>query len=173
MGYTITSPVVAWLLSIAQTLAAIAILSFVLAIVSIVACIDTGDPWGLIYFGICVAFFVGSVLPLAISSTGLLSLRHGPLKKGKAVAQPGIFTDLYDGYNATLINGSTAAANALLGAVAPELTAALGLFVIVNGVLVLLRKSPWNTAVSNSVRAVVVAHLLTVGLYNQYVKTMS
>lgn len=65
-GYTITSPVVAWLLSIAQTLAAIAILSFVLAIVSIVAWIDTGDPWGLIYFGICVAFFVGSVLPLAI-----------------------------------------------------------------------------------------------------------
>jgi type IV secretion system protein VirB6 len=88
------------------------------------------------------------------------------------MAEPGIFTDLYDGYNATLINGSTAAANALLGAVAPELTAALGLFVIVNGVLVFLERLPWNTGVLNMVRAVAVAHLLTVGLYGQYVQTM-
>jgi type IV secretory pathway VirB6-like protein len=93
-------------------------------------------------------------------------------KKVKTVAEPGIFTDLYTGYNATLINGSTAAANALLGAVAPELTAALGLFVIVNGVLVFLQKLPWNTAVLNCVRAIAVGHLLTVGLYNQYVETM-
>jgi hypothetical protein len=65
------------------------------------------------------------------------------------VAEPGIFTDLYNGYNATLINGSTAAANALLNAVAPELAAALSLFVIVNGVLVFLEKLPWNCAVLN------------------------
>jgi TrbL/VirB6 plasmid conjugal transfer protein len=88
------------------------------------------------------------------------------------VAEPGIFTDLYDGYNATLINGSTTAANALLGAVAPELAAALGLFVTVNGTLTFLGRLEWNTAVLNCVRAVAVAHLLTVGLYNQYVQTM-
>jgi type IV secretory pathway VirB6-like protein len=88
------------------------------------------------------------------------------------VAEPGIFTDLYNGYNATLINGSTAAANALLNAVAPELAAALSLFVIVNGVLVFLEKLPWNSAVLNCVRAIVVANLLTVGLYNQWVETM-
>ncbi|MEA2741927.1 MAG: type secretion system protein VirB6 [Acetobacteraceae bacterium] len=88
------------------------------------------------------------------------------------MAEPGIFTDLYNGYNATLINGSTAAANALLNAVAPELAAALSLFVIVNGVLVFLEKLPWNSAVLNCVRAIVVANLLTVGLYNQWVETM-
>jgi type IV secretion system protein VirB6 len=88
------------------------------------------------------------------------------------VAEPGIFTDFYTGYNATLINGSTAAANALLGAVGGELAGALGLFVIVNGVLVLLDRLPWNTAVLNCVRTVAVAHLLTVGLYNQWVETM-
>ena len=88
------------------------------------------------------------------------------------MAEPAIFADLYDGYNATLINGSTAAADTLLNAVAPELAAALSLFVIVNGVLVFLEKLPWNTAVLNCVRAIVIANLLTVGLYNQYVQTM-
>lgn len=60
----------------------------------------------------------------------------------------------------------------MLNAAAPELAAGLGLFVIVNGVLVMLHKLQWNTAVLNCVRAVAVANLLTVGLYNQYVQTM-
>jgi type IV secretory pathway VirB6-like protein len=83
-----------------------------------------------------------------------------------------MFADLYNGYNATLINGSTAAADALLGAVAPELAAGLGLFVIVNGVLVMLQRLQWNAAVLNCVRAVAVANLLTVAMYNQWVETM-
>jgi hypothetical protein len=65
-GYTITPPLIHWLLSWAQTLVIIAIAGFVLAIVSIVAWAKTGDTWGLIYFGICAAFFVASVLPLVI-----------------------------------------------------------------------------------------------------------
>ena len=88
------------------------------------------------------------------------------------MAEPAIFADMYNGYNPTLIQGSTAAANALLNAAAPELAAALGLFVIANGVLVMLHKMDWNTAVLNCLRAMVVANLLTVGLYNQYVQTM-
>jgi hypothetical protein len=83
-----------------------------------------------------------------------------------------VFADLYNGYAGTLVNGSTAAADALLGAVAPELAATLGLFVIINGVLVFLERLAWNTAVLNCVRAMVVANLLTVGLYNQYVQTI-
>jgi type IV secretory pathway VirB6-like protein len=83
-----------------------------------------------------------------------------------------MFADLYNGYNATLINGSTAAADALLGAVAPELAAGLGLFVIVNGVMVMLQRLQWNAAVLNCVRAVAVANLLTVAMYNQWVETM-
>jgi type IV secretory pathway VirB6-like protein len=86
------------------------------------------------------------------------------------MAVQGVFTDFFDGFSATLINGSENAANALLGAVAPELLSALGLFVIVNGVMVFLHKLQWNAAVLNSVRAVAVAHLLTVGLYNQFVE---
>jgi type IV secretion system protein VirB6 len=84
----------------------------------------------------------------------------------------GMFANIYNSYSATLINGSTAAADALLNAVAPEMTAALSLFVIANGVLVMLQKLPWNTAVLNCVRAVAVANLLTVAMYNQWVETM-
>jgi type IV secretion system protein VirB6 len=83
-----------------------------------------------------------------------------------------MFANLFNGYNATLINGSMQAADGLLNAAAPELSAALSLFVIVNGVLTMLQKLPWNTAVLNCVRAMVVANLLTVPLYNQYVETM-
>jgi type IV secretion system protein VirB6 len=83
----------------------------------------------------------------------------------------GMFTSLFNGYNQTLINGSTNAADALLGAVAPELAAALSLFVVVNGVLVMLQKLPWNTAILNCVRALAIANLLTVGLYNEFVQT--
>ena len=88
------------------------------------------------------------------------------------MAAPGMFSNLYNGYSATLINGSTTAADALLNAATPELAAGLGLFVIVNGVLVMLHKLQWNTAVLNCVRALAVANLLTVGLYNQYVQTI-
>jgi type IV secretion system protein VirB6 len=88
------------------------------------------------------------------------------------MAEATVFADIYNGFSGTLINGSTAAADALLNAVAPELAAALGLFVIVNGVLVMLQKLPWNTAVLNCLRAMMIANLLTVGLYNQYVQTM-
>jgi hypothetical protein len=82
-GYTITSPVVAWLLSIARTLATIAILSFVLAIVSIVAWVETGDPWGLIYFGICVAFFLAAVLPLVIGARAFCRYAREDAEEGK------------------------------------------------------------------------------------------
>jgi type IV secretion system protein VirB6 len=85
---------------------------------------------------------------------------------------PGIFTNLYNGYNATLVQGSTAAANALLTAIQPELVSALGLFVIVNGVLVMLARLQWNAAILNCVRAMAVANLLTVAMYNQWVETM-
>jgi type IV secretion system protein VirB6 len=88
------------------------------------------------------------------------------------MAESTVFADLYNGFAGTLINGSTAAADALLGAVAPELAAALSLFVIANGTLVFLQRLPWNTAILNCLRAMFVAHLLTVGLYNQYVQTM-
>lgn len=88
------------------------------------------------------------------------------------MAAPGMFSNLYNGYSATLINGSTTAADALLNAAAPELAAGLGLFVIVNGVMVMLQKLQWNTAVLNCVRALAVANLLTVAMYNQYVQTM-
>ena len=83
-----------------------------------------------------------------------------------------VFADLYTGYAGTLINGSTDAADALLNAIAPELAAALSLFVIVNGVLVMVSKLQWNTAILNCVRTVAVANLLTVGLYNQWVEAM-
>ena len=83
-----------------------------------------------------------------------------------------VFTDLYTGYAGTLINGSTDAADALLNAIAPELAAALGLFVIINGVLVMLSKLQWNTAILNCVRTVAVANLLTVGMYNQWIEAM-
>jgi hypothetical protein len=88
------------------------------------------------------------------------------------MAAPAMFATLYNGFSATLINGSTAAADALLTAVAPELTAALGLFVIVNGVLVMLSRLQWNAAVLSCVRAIAVANILTVAMYNQYVETM-
>jgi type IV secretory pathway VirB6-like protein len=88
------------------------------------------------------------------------------------MAEPAIFADIFNGYSATLINGSDAAANALLGAVAPELAAALSLFVIANGTMVFLQRLPWNTAILNCLRAMFIANLLTVGLYNQYVQTM-
>ncbi len=87
-------------------------------------------------------------------------------------AESTVFADVYNGFAGTLINGSTAAADALLNAAAPQLASLLGLFVIVNGVMVFLQRMQWNMAVLNCVRAIVVANLLTVGLYNQYVQTM-
>jgi type IV secretory pathway VirB6-like protein len=83
-----------------------------------------------------------------------------------------VFADLYNGYVGNLIAGSTAAADALIGAIGNELAAALGLFVIANGVLVFLGRMQWNVAILNCVRAVAVANLLTVGLYNQWVQTI-
>jgi hypothetical protein len=80
-GYTVTPPLIHWLLSWAQTLVIIAIASFVLAIVSIVAWAETGDTWGLIYFGICAAFFVASVLPLVIGIRILC--RYAQANEGK------------------------------------------------------------------------------------------
>jgi type IV secretion system protein VirB6 len=82
------------------------------------------------------------------------------------------FTDIFAGYVENLNAASTAAADGLLGAVAPELAAALSLFVIANGVLVMLNRMQWNTAILNCLRAMFVANLLTVALYNQYVQTM-
>jgi type IV secretion system protein VirB6 len=87
-------------------------------------------------------------------------------------AESTVFADVYNGFAGTLINGSTAAADALLNAAAPQLAGLLALFVIINGVMVFLQRMQWNTAVLNCVRAMVVANLLTVGLYNQYVQTM-
>lgn len=87
------------------------------------------------------------------------------------MAEPGMFSNIYNGYAPTLINGSTAASDALLEAIGPELVGALGLFVLVHAVLLILNRMQWNTAVLNCVRALAVSNLLTVGEYNQWVQT--
>lgn len=89
------------------------------------------------------------------------------------MAEPALFQTLYNGFQGPLINGSTNAADALLTAAGPDLAGALGLFVIVCGVMTMVPGGmTWSTAVLNCVRAVAVAHVLTAPLYNQYVETM-
>ena len=82
-GYTITSPVVAGCCQSAQTLAVIAMLSFVLAIVSIVAWIELATHWGLIYFGICVAFFVARCCRWRSASRTSAATPRKTMKEGK------------------------------------------------------------------------------------------
>jgi len=63
-GFILTGPAINWLLSIAQTLAIVAALSFILAVLCIVEWIATPDRWLLIYFGVCLVFLFGSAVPL-------------------------------------------------------------------------------------------------------------
>ena len=82
-----------------------------------------------------------------------------------------LFQSLWDGYYTTIITTSQTTANNLLIAIAPELTAAIGLLIIVIGAAMVLQRLPLAKGVVYIVRAIVIANLLTQSLYSQYVIT--
>jgi type IV secretion system protein VirB6 len=82
------------------------------------------------------------------------------------------FQNLWTGYDQTLLSGSQAAASSLLTAVQPELVSALGLFVIVTGILMSLGRLDYRAGILNMVRAIMVANLLQAANYNTWVETM-
>jgi hypothetical protein len=75
----------------------------------------------------------------------------------------------WDGYAATLITGSTAAANSLLAAAAPQLAFALQLMVITYGILISLGRVDIRTGLIAIARAVTIAAILAPTMYNAWI----
>lgn len=81
------------------------------------------------------------------------------------------YEQLYSDYNSVLTSASMAAANQLIGGIAPYLLAALVLVVIIIGVIMMLGRLDQSTGVLWIVRTVAVANLLTSAMYTQWVMT--
>lgn len=78
---------------------------------------------------------------------------------------------IYSQYSTVITAASNTAANQILGAIGPYLTAALSLLIIVLGCMMMVQRLHVGDGVLWIVRALAIANLLTVGNYNTFVMT--
>lgn len=80
-----------------------------------------------------------------------------------------IFQSIWDGYNNSLVQNITQNVSAGLSAVAGVMQAALGLYVIITGGLMLFMGMSWDAGIRRIIRALLVAAALTPANYNAWV----
>jgi type IV secretory pathway VirB6-like protein len=82
------------------------------------------------------------------------------------------FTTMFTTYNTSLITASQTVANSLLSIGGPQLTGAITLVIVVIGVMMLFHKMTLADGTLWVVKAIMIASILSTGMYTQYVQTM-
>jgi len=80
-----------------------------------------------------------------------------------------LFQGIWNGYNNTLVQGITQTVSSGLSAIAGVMQAALGLYVIITGGLMLFMGMTWDAGSRRIIRALLVAAALTPANYNAWV----
>ena len=79
------------------------------------------------------------------------------------------FTTMFTTYNTSLMTASQTVANNLLSISGPQLTGAITLVIVVIGVMMLFHKMTLADGTLWVVKAIMIASILSTGMYTQYV----